>query len=56
MTENNNESKNQNLNQNLKNINCKSKIEYLQNELLDSDKCREFSEKLCDYIKNSKKD
>ena len=52
MTESNKESNNQNL----KNINCKSKIEYLQNELLDSDKCREFSEKLCDYIKNSKKD
>lgn len=50
MTEFNSE---KNRNQKLKKIDCDSKIEFLKNELLNNEKCREFSEKLCDYIKNA---
>ena len=36
-------------------LNFEYKLEFLKNELLDSNKCQEFSKKLCEYIKNSQK-
>lgn len=34
------------------NKNFERKLDYLRTELLDKEKCREFSQKLCEYINN----
>ncbi len=42
-------------NQKNKDFNFNNKLEYLKNELLDKEKCRKFSLKLCEYIKENPK-
>ncbi len=43
-----------NKNKNTDSDTFEKKLNYLRNELLDKEKCREFSEKLCEYINKSR--